>query len=140
MKKGKNFSANNIGQRKKSDFYETPYSITEQLLEVEDFTGSILEPACGNGAILKILKNVTGYDIEKDFLTETKHYNNIITNPPFSLSFEFIIKAKEIARKKIAFLLPLSYIHGKKRFDYIYQDKEFPLARVYVFKIGRAHV
>ena len=37
-KKGKNFSANNVrGQRKKSDFYETPYSITSHLLEVEEF-------------------------------------------------------------------------------------------------------
>lgn len=129
---GKNFSANNIGQRKKSDFYETPYSITEQLLERETFNGTILEPACGNGAILNLIDAV-GYDIEKDFLKETKQYDNIITNPPYSLSFEFITKAKQVAHKKIAFLLPLSYLHGKKRFDNIWTDKKFPLARIYVF-------
>lgn len=121
--KKKNFSGNNLGQ----------HSITRQLLEVEDFMGSILEPACGNGAILNILKNATGYDIEKDFFKETKKYNNIVTNPPFSLSFDFLMKAKQIATKKIAFLLPLSYLHGKKRFDFVYQDKDFPLARVYIF-------
>lgn len=33
--KGKNFSCNNTGKRKKSDFYETPYSITRQFLERE---------------------------------------------------------------------------------------------------------
>jgi len=134
MKKGKNFSCNNIGQRKKSDFYETPYSITKQLLEVEYFNSPILEPACGKGAIVKMLSGkVISYDVKKDFLKETKKYPCIITNPPFSLAFEFIIKAKEIATKKFAFLLPLSYLHGKKRFDHIYQDKKYPLAKVYIF-------
>jgi hypothetical protein len=77
--KGKNFSTNNAsGKRKKSDFYETPYSITRHLLNVEDFDYSltICEPACGEGAIVKVLNektnNVISYDIEKNFLTETK--------------------------------------------------------------------
>ena len=36
--KGKNFSANNCsGKRKKSDFYETQYTLTRHLLNVEDF-------------------------------------------------------------------------------------------------------
>jgi len=57
MVKGKNFSCNNLGQRKKSDFYETPYSITQQLLDNEIFEyQTILEPACGNGAISKVLE------------------------------------------------------------------------------------
>lgn len=130
---GKNFSTNNTGKRKKSDFYETPYSMTGQLLEVETFDGTILEPACGNLAIVRQLPPCTFYDIEKDFLIEPIFYDNVITNPPFSLAYEFILKAKEVARKKIAFLLPLSYLHGKKRFDHIWQDRDFPLARVYVF-------
>jgi len=132
--KGKNFSANNTGKRKKSDFYETPYSLTLQLLEREELIGSILEPACGNDAILKLLpKHSIGYDKEVDFLKETKKYNTIITNPPFSLAYDFIIKAKEIATDKIIFLLPLSYLHGKKRFDFIWMDKIFPLKKIYVF-------
>jgi len=35
--KGKCISACNRGQRNKSDFYQTPYSMTEQLLENEIF-------------------------------------------------------------------------------------------------------
>lgn len=35
--KGKNFSCNNTGKRKKSDFYETPYILTKKLIEVEYF-------------------------------------------------------------------------------------------------------
>ena len=139
-KKGKNFSGNNAsGKRKKSDFYETPYSITRHLLNVEDFDYNltICEPACGDGAIVKVLQektnNVVFYDIEKNFLTETEQYDYIITNPPFSIAYEFIQKAKIIAKKKFAFLLPLSYLHGKKRYDDIYSDKEYPLKKVYVF-------
>ena len=139
-KKGKNFSANNAkGQRKKSDFYETPYSITSHLLEVEDFDKSltVCEPACGAGAISNILKkhwdNVVAYDIEKDFLLEYGNYDYIITNPPFSIAYEFVKKAKRIATKKFAFLLPLSYLHGKKRYDDIYMDKTYGLKKIYVF-------
>ena len=138
-KKGKNFSANNRGQRKKSDFYETPYSITRHLLEVESFDTSlsVCEPACGNNAIVNILKErwneVTAYDVEVDFLTETRSYDYIITNPPFSIAYEFVLQAKKLATKKFAFLLPLSYLHGKKRHDDIYMDKEYGLKTVYVF-------
>jgi hypothetical protein len=135
--KGKNFSANNSsGQRKESDFYETPYSLTRLLLSKETLTGTLLEPACGNGAIVKVLQEygytVTGYDIETDFLKESQHYDTIITNPPFSLAKEFIYKAKEVS-DRFYFLLPLSYLHGKERYDTIYCDKSFKLRKVYVF-------
>lgn len=139
MKIGKNFSCNNTGKRKKSDFYETPYSMTEQLLEREKLEGLILEPARGNGAITKIIKkyysnkNLIEYDLEINFLNETNKYNTIITNPPFTLAFDFILKAKVITTNKIILLLPLSYLHGKKRFDNIYSDKSFPLSHIYVF-------
>lgn len=141
---GKNFSGNTgrvEKKRKKSDFYETPYSITRHLLDVEDFDFNltVCEPACGNGAITKVLKNyfnfeqITEYDIEKDFLTETQSYDYIITNPPFSIANDFIIKAKTVATKKFAFLLPLSYLHGKTRYDSIFTDKSYGLKTVYVF-------
>ena len=134
--KGKNYSMCNKGQRKKSDFYETPYSMSQQLLDAEQLTGTILEPACGNGAIVKVL-NKNGYacdfyDIEKDFLTEIKNYNTIITNPPFSLSMQFIKKAKEIC-DRFWFLLPLNYLHGKKRYDEVWMDYSYHLKKIYVF-------
>jgi len=140
MKKGKNFSANNsTGKRRKSDFYETPYSMTSHLLEVEDFDKSltVCEPACGAGAISNILKkhwnDVVAYDVEKDFLLEYGNYDYIISNPPFSIAYEFVQRAKIVATKKFAFLLPLSYLHGKKRYDDIYMDKIYGLKKVYVF-------
>jgi hypothetical protein len=137
MTKGKNFSCNNAsGKRKKSDLYETPYCLTRELLDRITFTGTILEPACGNGAIVKILEEKgytpTYYDIEKDFFTETEYYDTIISNPPFSLAHEFIQKAKTVCRRFI-FLLPLSYLHGKKRYDEVWTDKLFPLSQIWVF-------
>lgn len=137
---GKNFSANNVtGNRRKSDFYETPYSMTRQFLDqgVLKPGSYVLEPACGNGAIVRVLEEnghtVDAYDKEIDFLTETGHYPVVITNPPYSLAQDFILKAKKVAASKICFLLPLAYLHGKQRFDTIYSDREFPLECVYVF-------
>ena len=141
-KKGKNFSANNAtGKRKKSDFYETPYTLTRKFLDVEYFNknSTVCEPACGGGAITRVLKEhweddkVTAYDQETNFLWETGEYDYIITNPPFSIAFEFIQRAKLVAKSKFAFLLPLSYLHGKKRFDEIYSDRTYGLEKVYVF-------
>ena len=141
-KKGKNFSANNAtGKRKKSDFYETPYTLTRKFLDVEDFDKSlsVCEPACGGGAITKVLKEhweddkVTAYDKEINFLWEMGEYEYVITNPPFSIAFEFIQRAKLVAKSKFALLLPLSYLHGKKRFDEIYSDRSYGLEKVYVF-------
>ncbi len=138
MTKGKNFSGNNVsGKRKKSDFYETPYGLTRLFLSREVFPESVLEPACGDGAIVKVLKefdyNVTAFDLEVDFLKFDKPVSCIITNPPFSLALEFIKHAKQLTTEKFAFLLPLSYLHGKQRYDEVYTDTEFPLSKVYVF-------
>jgi len=138
IKKSKCFSAVNRGQRNKSDFYQTPYSMTEQLLECEQFDGNILEPSCGQGAISSVLKKHNYRVIENDisnghnFLkwTPDMDIDNVVTNPPFSLALEFIRKSKELYSGKIAMLLPLSYLHGQNR----YEQKIFnELARVYVF-------
>ena len=141
-KKGKNFSANNAsGKRKKSDFYETPYTLTRKFLDVEYFNknSTICEPACGGGAITRVLKEyweddkITAYDKETNFLWEMGEYDYVLTNPPFSIAFEFIQRAKLVAKSKFALLLPLSYLHGKKRYDEIYSDKTYGLKKVYVF-------
>jgi 23S rRNA G2445 N2-methylase RlmL len=134
---GKNFSMNNAsGERKESDLYETPYSMTMQLMERIEISGSLLEPAKGNGAICKILDEhgikYHSYDKETNFLKENNHYDYIITNPPYSLAYEFIQKAKKVSDIFI-FLLPLSYLHGKERYDNVWTDKSFPLRKIFVF-------
>ncbi len=137
---GKNFSANNVsGKRREGDFYETPYSITQQLLDVEKFDDVVLEPACGKGALAEILWRNGYFVVERDistgddFIQSSDTFGSIVTNPPFSKALEFILKAKEVCRNKFAYLLPLSYLHGEERFRKIFQDTEFPLAKVHVF-------
>jgi len=155
---GKNFSCNQKkSKRNKSDFYQTPPSMINQLLDFNDFNYNkkVLEPACGNLSIVKELKkrfnpkNMTYFDIKPiniidcvdiegvNFLTISNNVFNdidyIITNPPYSLAFEFIQHSKKIAREKFAMLLPLNYLHGKKRYDKIWQDNKFPLEKIYVF-------
>jgi hypothetical protein len=144
---GKCYSMVDRGQRKKNDAYSTPYSITQQFLDAEyiPIYYRILEPCCGDGAILDVLnkngyRNVHGYDIQGyrgeqgcDFLLEPDRYDYVLSNPPYSLAFEFIQKAKRITDHEFAFLLPLGYLHGKRRFDEIWQDKEYPLDHIWVF-------
>ena len=137
---GKNFSANNLGQRRKSDFYETPYSITERLLDaVSDLDlGTVLEPACGERAIVRVLSQrlipVEAYDLSMgtDFLSEQRTFDTVLTNPPFSLAKEFIDTAQRVAIRHIFLLLPLSYLHGKTRHDAVFRRYE-NLKTVYVF-------
>jgi len=97
MSTGKNFSCNNeSGKRNKSDFYQTPYCLTRLLLDNISLNGSILEPASGEGAIVKVLLDYgyapDFYDINHgyNFLEQQEKYNVIITNPPYSLALEFI--------------------------------------------------
>ena len=91
---GKNFSGNTNKERPKIRFLSNTYSMTEQLLQNEEFIGNVLEPSCGKGAISKVLKEhnfeVTSQDYDEglgiDFLKFNKKFDNIITNPPFRLA------------------------------------------------------
>lgn len=129
-------------QRKKFDLYETPYSMTGHLLcrERFDVHRSMCEPACGHGAIVKVLRQrkwrgVVAYDIQRgtDFLQETRKFDYIVTNPPYALALEFMLKAKQVATKKFAFLMPLNYLHGQRRFEQVYSDRAYGLKKVWVF-------
>ena len=129
--------------RMDNDFYSTPRIAVEELLKIESFDGSILECACGTGAISKVLsEKIDNTIISKDlidrgfgetgidFLKETTRYDNVITNPPFNLSKEFVEKAIEISNNKVAFLMRIQFLEGKKRLELFNKN---PPSRVYVF-------
>jgi len=140
----------NLG-RKELDFYPTPNYVVKALIDNEHFNGHIWECACGKGNISNVLKtngysvyssDLFNYEFGKtniDFLSENLFdkipfisINNIITNPPFNLSLEFILQAKKIAKCKIAMFLKTSFLEGVKRYE-MFQDKEFPLKCIYQF-------
>src|ERR1035437_3922152 len=103
-----------IRERVDDDFYATPEESTKALLSVERMIYPVLEPACGQGHIAKLLGSDSKYDsfqtansetwkgqvdssdlIDRgfgktgiNFLEENykgKVYGTIITNPPFNL-------------------------------------------------------
>lgn len=143
-------SSRENGNREKNDFYPTPGYVVEELLKREKFIGITLEPACGDGAISKVLINAKmpvfssdlidrGYGCGRvDFLENDglfkQHdvYNNIITNPPFSLAQEFIEQSKKIATDKIAMFLKTVFLESEGR-KKMFQDNDFPLKKVYQF-------
>ena len=49
-------------EREVNDYYATPPSAVEMLLELENFSKSIMEPSCGQGHIAEVLKS-HGYTV-----------------------------------------------------------------------------
>lgn len=133
-----------VGARKnlnKHDFYPTPEIATIKFLEREQFDGEIWEPACGDGAMSKVIERY-GYQCKStdlinrgygegdiDFLRCTYMTENIVTNPPFKLANKFIHHALEHASKKVAFLMRLNVLESKGRKKLFTQ---YPFARLYV--------
>jgi hypothetical protein len=124
--------------RRPLDFSPTPPHATQALLDRERFTGLILEPACGDGAIVRVLHG-QGYDVQatdlaggQNFLDRTETVPNVVTNPPYRHSLEFVLHAKRVATRKIAMLLPVEFLHGRTRYE-LFQDRRFPFKAVYVF-------
>jgi hypothetical protein len=135
------FNAN--GDREENDFYPTPESATQALLDKVKLKGNIWECACGNGAMSEVMiKN--GYevyssdlinrkygDVGIDFLQSNRQADNIVTNPPFNLSTEFTVKALQLAKDKVIMLSKISYLEGIKRRNLIFNQNK--LSQVLIF-------
>lgn len=113
-------------ERERHDFYPTPRGVTEALLQVAQFSETVWEPACGDGAISNVLTeagySVTssdlidrGYGKVEDFLANDRRANDIITNPPYSKAEEFVRKALSSTTGKVAMFLPLTFLESRKR-------------------------
>ena len=116
------------------DFHPTQPEFVHVLLQEVDFRGGIWEPACGNGAMSKILEErfgairVRSSDIYNhgygligvDFLAEMEPVDNIVTNPPFTLATEFVEKALSLARHKVAMLIKINFAWGIDRYGRIF--------------------
>ncbi len=117
-------------ERQREDYYATEPAATEWLCKLEQFSGPILEPSCGEGHISEVLK-AQGYDVtsrdlvnrgygdEADFLSidNTEWMGDIVTNPPYKFAREFVEKALQIvpAGNKVAMFLKLTFLEGKAR-------------------------
>jgi hypothetical protein len=142
------------------DLYETPEVATESLLRVEALPHCIWEPACGPGAIARVLRarghavcatDLVDYkspDQDKagwDFLMEQRlptisSWNGnrllpatveaIVTNPPFKNSCEFVAHALELC-PKVIMLLRLAFMESERRTPILDSGH---LARVHVYR------
>ena len=121
-----------LSERQIDDFYATPEQTTRKLLDKIELKGSILECACGQGHISKVLKEYypenkiistdivdRGYADEiKDFLKdEFDNVDTVITNPPFKYAKEFVEKGLEVANDKVIMLLKIQ--RSKRGFPFL---------------------
>ena len=136
-------SSRKNGDREENDFYPTPSYAVEELLKRENFIGNIWECACGEGDISEVFKNKgfevistdlidRGYGKQLDFLKSDLMADNIITNPPYKISLDFVLKAKMQCKSKIAMFLKTVWLESDARYE-MFQDKEFPLKTIYQF-------
>ena len=140
-------SSNHVPEEREAfDYYATDPKAVEMLLELEQFSPVIWEPACGEGHISKVLQ-AHGYEVIStdlvyrgfgdpeplDFLKETLEgfEGDIITNPPYSAGLEFVQRALESVRPggKVAMLLKVQFLEGQKRGAFF---KDTPPRTVYI--------
>jgi hypothetical protein len=133
-----------IEERETNDFYATDPEAIDKLFKVEEFDNNIWECACGDGELSKRMiefgKNVISTDLidrgyglgKQDFLQATEKFDgDIITNPPYKYITEFILKAIELSKNKVAMFCKLTTLESQSRFNKIY--KQYPPKTIYVF-------
>ena len=122
-------SSHAIEDREINDYYATEPKALELLLDLENFSHNIWEPACGEGHLSKVLiqrnYNVRssdlidrGYGEVLDFLKVNEPFSgDIITNPPYKFAEEFIHKSLELINEgnKVALFMGIQFLEGKKR-------------------------
>lgn len=139
-----------VNQRNKdaeeNDYYATEPRAVELLLEQEEFSHIIYEPACGEGHISKVLQ-AHGYEVHstdlidrgfgegtEDFLARENPLPmpaDIITNPPYKFAREFVEKALSIVYtgNKVAMFVKLTFLEGQARRELF---RQHPPKTVYV--------
>ena len=136
-----------VTSRKSPDWWITPREATEALCEREIFRGTIWEPACGDGAISKVLKS-QGYAVrssdlhrygygrsEVDFLRTRvlpAGVECIVTNPPFHSWTKFAQHALDLGTRKVVLFGRLGALSGVERALTLYAMHN-RLARSWVF-------
>lgn len=133
-----------------ADLYETPDVAVTALLRTEKLPHKLWEPACGPGAIVRVLRaaghDVVGTDLHEygteeqdaagvNFLTDLPGQGiasgrAIITNPPFMHAQAFVERALELAPTAYM-LLRLAFLESSRRSAILDNGQ---LARVHVFK------
>ena len=123
------------------DDFPTPPWATRAVIEhvigpenVRDLT--CLEPACGRGHMARPLSEYFsdvrsadaypyGFADVRDFLTfpyEARSHDWVITNPPFRLAEEFLVRAMMVARGGVAILARTVFLESIGRYERVFQS------------------
>jgi hypothetical protein len=122
------------------DFPTPPWAtrgLIEHVLDDKNALAALtcLEPACGAGHMAKVLKEYFGevicadaysygYGPIRNFLTNPYATNScdwVITNPPFRLAEEFVLRALAVARVGVAVLARTVFLESVGRYDAIFE-------------------
>ena len=132
---------------RRDDLYETPSCAVEALLKVESLPVGLWEPACGPGAIARVLRShghvvyatdLVDYDSSDqdesgwDFLLERQlpiGVEAIFTKPPYKLADQFVAHALTLC-PRVVMLLRLAFLESTSRSPILDAGT---LARVHVF-------
>lgn len=144
LDKSANAGAHSYAERG-DDLYQTPAVAVTALLRAEKITRVVWEPACGRGAIGRVLQ-AAGHTVYAsdlidygygsggiNFLTARrapKGVEAIVTNPPFKDAQAFVEKGLELV-PRVVMLLRLAFLESERRSNIL---DEGLLARVHVFK------
>lgn len=140
-------------ERQSDDYYATDSTAIDKLLTVEYPNKNIWECAAGGGHLSDRLKtlgwNVFSSDIKDrnypldkqiDFLTASqndipfKGRFDILTNPPYKLAKEFVLKGLDLLPDeycRLYMFLKLTFLEGKARYNEIFS--KMPPCKIYVF-------
>lgn len=126
--------------RRDAELYETPEWCTRVLLRTVSFQ-RVWEPACGRGAISRVLEgeriDVASTDLHDhgygtpgiDFLTSTDETSrDIVTNPPYDQADAFVRKALELTARHqgyVAMLMRHEWDAGKTRDELLAPGSRF---------------
>lgn len=127
------------GRDSPDDFPTPPWAtraLLEHVIERARYTKHLtcLEPACGAGHMAKVLAEYYrivaasdayeyGYGTVADFMAEQHSdggYDWVITNPPFRLAEEFVLKSLPIARRGVAVLVRTVFIESIGRYERLF--------------------
>jgi hypothetical protein len=140
---------------RKDDLYETAPAAVHTLMREEKLPHGIWEPACGRGAIVRVLRaaghevvatDLVDYGLQEsahgiDFLMEHKAPDGIeavVTNPPFKLGAEFARRAIALV-PKVYLLLRLDFYSSMQRDDIFDDDSGFHGVHVFANRLPMMH-
>jgi len=131
------------GRKVPGDDYTTPAWAVKALFMAQDVPGTVWDPACGSGVIVRVAHDMRhesrGTDIKGgcDLFEFTGRHPritsedwSIVTNPPYSIATQFVAHTLKLNPTMAAFLLRLSFLEGSTRRDLLFNTRFY---RLWVF-------